>query len=199
MILEPAGNLMVGGLVCAEPVGDGSLALGRLAGWDGAWRVPGARGCTVCASLADHLILLGPGHQDTVLLTGFDHQGTVLFAALAQSITYSHSLKIIAAHLPLPVRVVTACLKGGIGTAVLKSAGSFLHGNQRADGGPAASLQHLPNPSPRTDGLGCLHQHLHAFQPRLIAVVDEWETICHSTGRMCPAVAPQQGPLALPG
>lgn len=91
-------------------------------------------------------------------------------------------------------------LKGRMGTAVLKSAGSFLHGNQWVDGGPAASLPPAPTHlTPRGGWVGCLHQHLHAFQPRLVAVVDGWQTICHSIGQMCPAVAPQQGPLALSG
>lgn len=86
MGLEPAGNLTVAlcvqGLQKMAISSSQDLRLGCRA-----WNILGARGCVVCVSPADHLIWLGPSHQ-----------GTVPFTALARSITYSHSLKIIAAH-----------------------------------------------------------------------------------------------------
>lgn len=169
-----------------------SSSLGRIVGWEAGAERSRSQGCTVCASPADHIVVLCPGRQSTVL-----------FTALAQSITFSHSLKIIAAQSPLPVRVVMARLKGGIGTAVLKSAGSFLLSPWQPTGWMRALLprchQHLP-PHPRgVMDLGSLTSSLHAFQPRLVVMVDEWRPICHGTGQMRPAAAPRQGPLALPG
>lgn len=64
------------------------------------------------------------------------------------------------------------------------------------DGSPAATL---PPSHTVVVGLGRLHQHLHALQPRLTVMVDEWQTVCHRVRQMRPAVLPQQGPLALPG
>lgn len=89
-------------------------------------RSQGAGGGIVFLSQTDYLILLGP--------TLPEHRA--VYGPCAQSITYSYSLKIIAAHLLLPVQLVTARLGGDICTAVLKPSNSFSMATKWADRGP---------------------------------------------------------------
>jgi hypothetical protein len=111
--LEPAGTW--GGQVFVEPVGGDRSQCGP--GW---LQEPATASFECCGLII--LFCRAPAGRT---------QGTVSSPSI-QSITYSYSLKIIAAHLLLPVQLVMAHLGGDIGTAVLNPSSAFsMATNQR--------------------------------------------------------------------
>lgn len=118
----------------------------------------------VCLSQTDYLILLGPTLPEQ----------SAVYGPRAQSITYSYSLKIIAAHLLLPVQLVMARLGGDIRTAVLKPSNSFSMatnwGGWRSHQPPRSRRVSTPTRAhpPHVSGEQArLAQCLGAFRPKL--------------------------------
>lgn len=147
-------------------------------------KVLGARGCSVCVSRTDYLILLGPSHQSTVLFTAprsINH----LFTQL-EDYSRSFATSSLSCHGASQGRHRHSCIK------VIRLLSPW-----QQSGWMGALLPHFhQHPPTGVAGLGCLHLQLHAFQPRLTVTVDEGRSSVTGWGR-CAQLSPLNKTLLL--
>lgn len=128
-----------------------SSSLGRIVGWEAGAERSRSQGCTVCASPADHIVVLCPGRQSTVL---FYSPGSInhLFTQL-EDYSCSVATSSPSCHGASQGRHRHSCVK------VSRFLSPFSMATNGVDESPAASLPPAPTSSPpRSDGLGFPHQ-----------------------------------------